>query len=184
MTAQNENYDYSPLEIEAEKIENDERRLLWWRLSSGLELVYRVIWASVFGLAVYQNNNQCDDLHLVRFGEVIFVMMILLIPFMSFEFGASLVSKSERTLRWKKYFYWIVLFSELIDAALLIGSEVYYNEPEALSDGCKAFHAIYKEYILISSIVIAISGFLIAYFWRNNMFEEQDNESSEVLFTK
>ena len=184
MYTQNENYDYNPLEIEFDKVNNNERRLFWWRLSSGLDLIYRIIWASVFGLAVFQNNGQCDDLHLVKFGEVIFALMILLIPFISFVFGTSLVQQPEVVFRWKKYCYWIIFFSSLTDIALLIGSEVYNNEPEALSDSCKAFHIIYEEYILISSIVLIISGILIAYFWRNTMREEQDNENSESDFNK
>ena len=129
MSAQTENNDYN-IEVQSEKNEENERRLFWWKIGSGFNFLYRIMWALIFGFAIYQNNGQCDDTNLVEFSEVTFGLMTLLAPFVCVIFVTSIMEKPYKALLWKRYFYWTIIIATFIDIVLLICAEIYYNEPE------------------------------------------------------
>ena len=183
MLAQTQNYDYDTInttEVEPEKLDENQRKLLWWRVGSGFYLIYRITWTLIFSLAVYQDDDLCDDHVLVEFSEVIFCLMIILVPFICLIFVKSIIQKPYKIIKWTRFYYWTIIIATFIDIVLLICSHVFYNEPEALSDSCKIFHLVYEKFILVSSIVLTISAILVLYLWRNTIFGEQENGDSET----
>ena len=132
-----------------------------WRIGSAIGLIYQVTFAIMFGYAVY--NNTCTNTEMTSFSQGIAWLSLVLVPFLLIMFGAAIYVKKEKVYHWKKFFYATTMIVTGWNLFLLIGSSVILSKGTS-EDGCGFLYSLYKYFIIMTSIMLAMASVIIFYF--------------------
>ena len=145
-----------------------------WRIGSAIGLTYQFIFTILFGYAIYHNNT-CTNVDMMDFGQDIVWLSFFIVSCLCVIFASAILLNHGIIYHWRKYFYIATIIVGGWDLFLLVGSFVVYAKGNS-ENGCEFLYSLYKYFIIITCIMLAIVSVIIfhfvqdlveSYFWRN-----------------